>query len=75
MDRLPCEGGHPLGNDHGGDGVPCVERWNPPIKTPAKRGLIRADFNQPGTAVQTEALRRERLFGSGGIDDVYLYGL
>lgn len=73
VDGLTGEGGHSPGNGHRGYGIPFVERQNTPVKTPEERWLIRADFNQPRTAVQTQALHLERLFCSEGIDDVYLY--
>ena len=75
MHRLSGEGGHPSDNGHRGYGVPRIERQDPPIKAPAESGLIRADFNQAGSAIQTKALYLERLFSSEAIDDVYLYGV
>ena len=73
MHRLSGKGGHPSDNSHRGHGVPRIERQDTPVKTPAEGGLIRADFNQAGSAVQTETIHLERLFGSEGIDDIYLY--
>ena len=73
MHGLSGEGGHPTGNSHHGYGVPLIERQDSPVKTPAEGGLIWADFDQAGSAVQTETLHLERLFGSQGIDDIYLY--
>jgi hypothetical protein len=73
MHRLSGEGGHPSDNGHRGYGVPRIERQDPPIKAPAEGGLVRADFNQAGSAIQTKALHLERLFGSQGIDYIYLY--
>ena len=73
MDGLPSERGHPPGNGHRGYSISCIERQNASIKTPAESGPIRADFNQARTAIQTQSLHPERLFGSEGIDDVYLY--
>ena len=73
MHRLSGEGGHPSDNGHRGYGVPRIERQDTPVKAPAESGLIRADFNQAGSAIQTKALHLERLFGSQGIDYIYLY--
>lgn len=73
MNGLSGERGQPAGNGHRGYGIPFIESQNTPVKAPAECRLIRADFNQPGTAIQTQAFHLERLLSSVGIDDIYLY--